>query len=95
MLEPSGGNDGIAQHGMLQPGTDGRQTPSKKLGSFPVFYVLYMVLLMKHLILGKDVQNSIFIVPWQILAGILSVPMPHMRWSYLCPTFESGKMCLI
>ena len=37
MLELSGGNDGIAQYGMLQPGTDGRQIPSKKLGSFPVF----------------------------------------------------------
>ena len=37
MLELSGGNDATAQYGMLQPGTDGRQIPSKKLGSFPVF----------------------------------------------------------
>ena len=94
MLELSGGNDATAQYGMLQPGTDGRQIPSKKLGSFPVFYVFYMVLPMKHLILGKDVQSSISIVPWRISAGILSLPMLHMCWSYLYPTFESGKMCL-
>ena len=37
MLELFGGNDATSQFGVLQYGTDGRQIPSKKLGSFPVF----------------------------------------------------------